>query len=282
MRLHGTTLPALATISFLLSSPGAVLADEPDSAALYGTWRWIESANGFSGLRGTPEACGCERLLTLKRSGKYEFVEQDSAHEYVLCSGGFAVHSGTGRDAERQESRTLWVSFEGWTFAVEANQLLTFIGAGTDTISAYPGGPPGFGVDDASTHRFARVRATPESGSSSARRTRLPLRNRPARHEVERFPADSDSVYYDEPPVVTSRVEPTYPIYAREAGIQGEVLLHVLVGWDGRVRNIKVIRGVVGLNDSAMEAMRKWTFKPAVSNKKPVAVWIEIPIQFRL
>jgi protein TonB len=54
----------------------------------------------------------------------------------------------------------------------------------------------------------------------------------------------------------------------------------VLVGKDGRVKNVKVIRGVTGLNDAAVDAIRRWVFKPALSNNKPVAVWVEVPIDF--
>ena len=74
--------------------------------------------------------------------------------------------------------------------------------------------------------------------------------------------------------------KPTYPEFAREAQIQGKVTLHVLVGKDGRVKNVKVIKGVTGLNEAAVDAIKKWVFKPALSNNKPVAVWVEVPMDF--
>ena len=58
------------------------------------------------------------------------------------------------------------------------------------------------------------------------------------------------------------------------------MVLHVLVGKDGRVKNVKVFRGVKGLDDAAVLAVKKWVFKPALSNNKPVAVWVEVPIDF--
>jgi protein TonB len=60
------------------------------------------------------------------------------------------------------------------------------------------------------------------------------------------------------------------------------VLLHVLVGQDGRVRTVSVIRGVTGLTEEAREALLRWTFRPATAYGRPVAVWVEIPVQFRL
>lgn len=94
------------------------------------------------------------------------------------------------------------------------------------------------------------------------------------------LPSQGEFVYYEDEPVPVTTVQPAYPEFAREAQIQGKVVLHVLVGKDGRVKNVKVARGVTGLNDAAMDAVRKWVFKPALSNNKPVAVWVEVPVDF--
>jgi len=94
------------------------------------------------------------------------------------------------------------------------------------------------------------------------------------------MPSEGEFVYYEDEPTPVTRVDPTYPEFAREAQIQGKVTLHVLVGKDGRVKNVKVIKGVTGLNDAAVDAIKKWVFKPALSNNKPVAVWVEVPMDF--
>jgi protein TonB len=94
------------------------------------------------------------------------------------------------------------------------------------------------------------------------------------------MPSEGEFVYYEDEPTPVTRVEPTYPEFAREAQIQGKVTLHVLVGKDGRVKNVKVIKGVTGLNEAAVDAIKKWVFKPALSNNKPVAVWVEVPMDF--
>ncbi len=94
------------------------------------------------------------------------------------------------------------------------------------------------------------------------------------------LPGEGEFVYYEDEPVAVTSVTPTYPEFAREAQIQGTVVLHVLVGKDGRVKNVKVIKGVTGLNEAAVDAIKKWVFKPALSNNKPVAVWVEVPMQF--
>jgi protein TonB len=94
------------------------------------------------------------------------------------------------------------------------------------------------------------------------------------------LPGEGEFVYYEDEPVPVTTVKPDYPEFARDAQIQGTVVLHVLVGKDGRVKNVKVIKGVTGLNDAAVGAIKKWVFKPALSNNKPVAVWVEVPMQF--
>ncbi len=97
---------------------------------------------------------------------------------------------------------------------------------------------------------------------------------------MDDMPSEGEFVYYEDEPVPVTRVEPSYPEFAREAQIQGKVTLHVLVGKDGRVKNVKVIKGVTGLNEAAVDAIKKWVFKPALSNNKPVAVWVEVPMDF--
>jgi protein TonB len=94
------------------------------------------------------------------------------------------------------------------------------------------------------------------------------------------LPSEGEFVYYEDPPAPVTRVEPSYPEMAREAQIQGRVVLHVLVGKDGRVKNVKVMRSVTMLDGAAVDAVKRWVFKPALSNNKPVAVWVEVPVDF--
>ena len=99
---------------------------------------------------------------------------------------------------------------------------------------------------------------------------------------VDTDPPEDRFVVFDEPPVPIFRPDPAYPEWARENGIQGRVVLHALVGVDGRVRRVTVIRGIPGLSESAEEMLYRWTFYPARAGRQPVAVWIEVPFAFRL
>lgn len=98
----------------------------------------------------------------------------------------------------------------------------------------------------------------------------------------EVVPGVKDFVYYDEAPAVVTQVMPVYPDLAREAGVDGTVLLRVLVGKDGRVKDVHVDRSIVLLDEAAVAAARQWVFTPALSNGHPVMVWVAVPVRFSL
>jgi protein TonB len=93
-------------------------------------------------------------------------------------------------------------------------------------------------------------------------------------------------VIYEDPPDVISRVMPEYSAYARKIGLQGTVTLDVEVLEDGHVGAVQVKKSLDstpgGLDESAMNAVRKWKFKPAMSGGKPIACWAFIPVEFSL
>jgi protein TonB len=79
------------------------------------------------------------------------------------------------------------------------------------------------------------------------------------------------------------RVEPPYPQLARTAHIEGVVVLEALVGVDGRVKELRVIKpGHVFLVKAAMDAVRQWIYAPTTLNGKPVEVISPITVTFRL
>jgi protein TonB len=77
--------------------------------------------------------------------------------------------------------------------------------------------------------------------------------------------------------------DPDYSDEARHAKYQGTVLLWVVVGADGRPRDIRVQRSLgMGLDEKAIEAVRRWEFEPAMKDGHPVAVQVNIEVSFRL
>jgi TonB family protein len=84
------------------------------------------------------------------------------------------------------------------------------------------------------------------------------------------------------PPVAVRRVEPLYPEAARRNGVRGIVVLQVLVGKDGRVKDAVVVQGLpYGLGDSALDSIRKWQFRPATRNGEPVDAIFDMTFSFR-
>lgn len=86
----------------------------------------------------------------------------------------------------------------------------------------------------------------------------------------------------DVPPVAIEAPKPLYPEIARDAGITGHVLTQVLVQADGTVGQVRVISGNKILADAAQEGLYRWRFRPAMAHGRPVAVWVEIPVNFTL
>jgi TonB family protein len=77
--------------------------------------------------------------------------------------------------------------------------------------------------------------------------------------------------------------DPEYSEEARKAKYQGTVVLWVVVGPDGRTHEIRVQRSLgMGLDEKAMEAVRLWKFEPARKDGRPVAVQINVEVNFRL
>ncbi len=77
--------------------------------------------------------------------------------------------------------------------------------------------------------------------------------------------------------------DPEYSEEARKAKYQGTVVLWVVVGPDGRTHDIRVQRSLgLGLDEKAVEAVRRWKFEPARKDGQPVAVQVNIEVNFRL
>lgn len=93
-------------------------------------------------------------------------------------------------------------------------------------------------------------------------------------------PGGNEFVSYDDPPTPITTLQPVYPEIAREAKIQGRVVLHVLVGADGLVKKIKTIHGIMYLEHAARNAVSQWVFKPALRGGGAIAAWVEVPVDF--
>lgn len=93
----------------------------------------------------------------------------------------------------------------------------------------------------------------------------------------------SDYVKYDQPPEVVKQVQPDYPNEALANKAEGTVWVNVWIDETGNVVEAKVMKTEAEVfNQAAVAAAKQWTFKPAILNGKPVAVWVMVPFRFKL
>jgi TonB family protein len=85
------------------------------------------------------------------------------------------------------------------------------------------------------------------------------------------------------PPQKVYSPQPRYTEEARQARIQGVVILQAVIDAEGNVSNVKVIKGLPeGLDASAVETVKQWKFKPAQHAGKPVPVFFNLTVSFSL
>lgn len=82
--------------------------------------------------------------------------------------------------------------------------------------------------------------------------------------------------------LLEKQVKPTYPPLARQARVQGQVVLQAVIGKDGRVQNLQVVSGHPMLASAALDAVKQWKYKPYFLNGQPVEVETNITVNFSL
>jgi protein TonB len=78
------------------------------------------------------------------------------------------------------------------------------------------------------------------------------------------------------------QVKPVYPPLARQARIQGTVVLQALISKDGTIENLHLVSGHPMLAPAAIEAVKQWRYKPYFLNGEPVEVDTTINVNFTL
>jgi len=151
--------------------------------------------------------------------------------------------------------------------------MLTIVVAGCAHHSADTARPPADGF----------FTSTPPQGTlSSLSRSPAP---KPATPPGGAVAPPNDSTLYpfthvDELPEVISRVQPAYPDAARQARVHGTVMTQAFVKTDGTVGDVRVTNSIPLLDEAAVECVKQWRFKPALASRKPVEVWVAVPIKF--
>jgi periplasmic protein TonB len=86
-----------------------------------------------------------------------------------------------------------------------------------------------------------------------------------------------------DPPSLLRELKPDYTEDARRRGIEGDVVLEIVVRSNGTVGDVRVLKGLgTGLDQRAVDAVRQWRFSPAKRRGVPVDVIVEVAVEFRL
>ncbi|HRU33623.1 MAG TPA: energy transducer TonB, partial [Candidatus Paceibacterota bacterium] len=83
-------------------------------------------------------------------------------------------------------------------------------------------------------------------------------------------------------PKLIHRVEPIYPEIARQARVEGVVILECTTDIYGRVQTVKVLRSVPLLDQAAIDAVKQWVYEPMVINGRPRGVIFTVTLTFKL
>jgi protein TonB len=99
-------------------------------------------------------------------------------------------------------------------------------------------------------------------------------------------PPSDDEIFeffaVSEKPEIINKATPDYPDLARKAQIEGTVVVTVTIGKTGQVEDARIFKSIPMLDEAALTAARKCSFKPAKQRDKFVKVKMNIPFQFRL
>lgn len=97
------------------------------------------------------------------------------------------------------------------------------------------------------------------------------------------IPKKGTLIYYDTPPELRGKLNLDYPKNARAEKIEGTVFVEFFINTDGSVLKADIYQGLEkSLNDAAIDAVLNSKWKPATDKGRPVAIWIVVPIEFKI
>ena len=78
-------------------------------------------------------------------------------------------------------------------------------------------------------------------------------------------------------------MQPQYTEIARKARVEGLVIIEAIIDQNGNVTDARVLRGLrLGLDEAALDAVRRWKFTPGTLNGQPVPVIFDLTVTYRL
>ena len=123
--------------------------------------------------------------------------------------------------------------------------------------------------------------ASPGRGSRSERRSLRAGARRGRRRRRKAFPGRVPFGGAIREPRKVKNVNPAYPDIARQARVQGVVILECTIGRDGRIEHVKILRGIPLLEAAAVEAVNQWVYDPTLVNGVPARVIMTVTVHFQ-
>ena len=124
--------------------------------------------------------------------------------------------------------------------------------------------------------------AVVDTGPLASSESPASTKTRPARKAESTKPVRAPAINRDPEPI--ARIQPDYPPQAFRNHEEGTVLVRVNVDANGMATNSQVVNrsGSRELDGAAMDAVRKWQFKPALKDGKAIASTVDVPVEFKL
>ena len=141
-----------------------------------------------------------------------------------------------------------------------------FPSAGVGVPGGIPGGLPGAPVDSVLQNLLANAKPQPPA----------PTVPKPFEHQPLRVGGSVIAAR------LVYRPKPEYPELARMTRTQGDVEFEAVIGKDGTIEQLKVVRGHPLLVKAAVDAVRQWRYQPTLLNGEPVEVLTDITVSFKL
>lgn len=197
--------------------------------------------------------------ITLDASGAVAEIRSIRAQ---LVQPAGPINQATERETTDALAKSAIAAAREWTFAPPSDPPLTFqatfmfVDGTVDVVLAPPASPRGRGAGG----NPAFVPPTPWAAAEGAFRVGGEIA----------------------PPRKTRDARPEYPREAQERKIQGVVVMEIVIGPNGKVRDARVIRSVPGLDQAALAAVRKTEYSPAMRNGVAVPIVMTVTMNFTI
>jgi TonB family protein len=106
--------------------------------------------------------------------------------------------------------------------------------------------------------------------------------SQPASADFTTNAAERVEMSTDTSQLVSSSVQPGYPLLARQMKVEGSVILLAMIGRDGTVQDLRILSGPPILATAAREAVRQWRFKPHYEGSQPVETLAKVTVNFTI